>query len=140
MFKSLKAREVMRQAPLELSLQDSAHEVKAAMDEHGSCHLPVTSCGELVGMVCRNDAADASNFRGPGYQSAADIVAKQGPAVPPEAPLSETLFAMFKNQRDCLPVVSQYRELLGVVHAQDIVGVLLSELSQEPAFEEKLAG
>lgn len=127
MIEKIKAEDVMKKPSIELSPADSAHEIRSVMDERKICHLPVTACGGLIGIVSRHDATAAGYHGGPGLLTAADIIKPSSFWVYPDTPLSDVAFAMFKKKYDCLPVVTKRDEFLGLIHMHDILGVVLSE-------------
>lgn len=121
MLEKIKAQEIMRPVPVELSPEDPAHVVKSLMEDHKACHLPVTVNSQLLGMVSKVEAMAAHLFNGPGYLVALDFMKPDPIKVYPETTLRELTETLVDRKEDCLPVVSRHDEVLGAVHAHDIL-------------------
>jgi len=121
MLDKFKAEEIMRPVPVELSPEDPAHLVKQLMDEHNACHLPVTVNSQLLGIVSRVEAVAAHLFNGPGYLVTLDFMSTNVFKAYPEASLRELTELLLKRRDSCIAVVSKCDEVLGLVHAQDIL-------------------
>lgn len=125
MLQKIKAEEIMRPVPAELSPEDSAHRVNRLMEDHNACHLPVTVNSQLLGLVSRVEALAARLFKGPGYLVALDFMKTNPVKVYPGSTLGELTKTLFERQDDCLTVVSRHDEVLGAVHAHDILRHIL---------------
>lgn len=121
MLEKIKAEEIMRPVPVELSPEDPAHWVKSIMDDHNACHLPVTVNSQLLGIVSRVEAVAAHLFNGPGYLVALDFMKTNPVKVYPETTLRELTETLIEGNNDCLAVVNRRDEVLGAVHGHDIL-------------------
>lgn len=133
-MQNMKAEEFIRKAPAELSLDDPAHYVQSVMDGCDASHLPVTTNGQLLGLVSRPDTMAATLFNGPGYLVAGDFMKARPLTAQPDLALPEVAFIMAVRKLDCLPVVSEREQLLGMIHIHDIVAAFLGKFA-EPGFE-----
>lgn len=134
-LEKIKAEEIMKPVPVELSPEDPAHRVKSLMDDHDACHLPVTVNSQLLGIVSRTGALAAHLFSGPGYLVALDFMKTRPLKVYPETCLREVTEALLERRHDCLAVVSRHDEVLGAVHAHDVLRRFLhSEQAQAGGF------
>lgn len=125
MIEKIKAEELMQVVPVELSPEDPAHWANSLMEDHDACHLPVTVNGQLLGMVSRRAALGAHLHRGSGYLVVLDFMKTHPIKVYPESTLRELTQALVAGRRDCLAVVSRRDEVLGTVHAHDVLRRLL---------------
>ena len=127
MSQNIKAEEIMRSGPVELSPEDPAHWVTRIMEDHDACHLPVTVNGQLLGMVSRLRARSAHLFDGIGYLVALDFMKTNPIRVYPETALRELSQTLIRCKQYCLAVVNPRDEVLGAVHASDILRLQLPQ-------------
>lgn len=135
-MQNVRAEEFIRKVPAELSLDDPAHYVQSIMEDCNASHLPVTTNGQLLGMVSRPETIAATFFGGPGYLVARDFMKTRPLVAQPDLALPEVAFIMAIRKLDCLPVVTKNEQLLGMIHIHDIVTAFLGELSESMKQEE----
>lgn len=121
MLEKIRAEELMRKVPVELSPEDPAHWANSLMEDHRACHLPVTVNGQLLGIVSRAEALGAHLYKGLGYLVVLDFMKTNPIKVYPETTLRDLAQALLESKNDCLAVVSRRDEVLGAVHAHDIL-------------------
>lgn len=129
-MQNVKAEEFIRGVPAELSLDDPAHYVQSIMDGCDASHLPVTTNGELLGVVSRPETIAATFFNGPGYLVAGDFMKVRPITVKANLTLPEVAFIMAVRKLDCLPVLGDKEQLLGMIHIHDIVAAFLGEFAE----------
>lgn len=130
-MKNVRAEEFVRKVPAELSLEDPAHYVQSIMDSCSSNYLPVTMNGELLGMVSRPETIAATFFSGPGYLVVQDFMKARPASAHASLALPEVAFLMAMKKLDCLPVVGEKKQFLGMIHIHDIVTAFLGEFAEK---------
>ena len=121
MLTKLKAKDIMRKFPAQLSPEDPAHWARTVMESHGVHHLPVTINGLLLGLVSRAESIAATLSGRAGYLTALEFMRKNPVRASPDACLGELSRALIAEGHDCIPIVSEHDEVLGAVHVHDVL-------------------
>jgi acetoin utilization protein AcuB len=125
----MKARNVMTVQVTCVTPEVSLADAQAEMRRLCVRHLPVTSQGELVGILSDRDLLMHAALEADGSFSFPDLKVGQvmtlGPITcPPGAPVSKLASLMLEHRIDSLPIVSVGGGLAGLVTSTDLLALL----------------
>ncbi len=119
----MQVRDVMTQATITESAQDSLRSAAERMWRQQTGSLLVTADGRLAGIITERDVLRAVALGADPDRSSVDEVMTAEPyTVPPDVPLQEAAREMAVRWIRHLPVVAD-EKLLGVVSMRDVTGV-----------------
>lgn len=127
---------VMTPDPATVGPQDSAARARRLLDSNVIHHLPVVEGGRLVGMVSSSDLLklhlldDKLAFHA--RATVDQIMETNVITVGKNASLREAAEKLCMGGFHALPVVDRRRHLVGIVTSSDLIGELLSLLTDEP--------
>lgn len=139
----MKARDVMTPNPVTVTLEATLADVWDVMREADIRHVPVTRGGSLIGMLSDRDLASldigraltserADTLRRALATPVVSTMSSDVISVDTEADLGDVIDLMIENRIGAVPViVSDTRELLGIVSYVDVMRAVRDLVSEE---------
>lgn len=134
----LKLADIMTRDVITLSEDDSLADARSCMDRGRIRHLPVIRGKKLVGLVTHRDllAASFSVFAEVSEREQRRLFSQipvkelmhDAITAPPHMPVREAAEILLKNKFGCLPVVTEERDLVGIVTEADFLKLTVKVL------------
>lgn len=133
-------RRWMRSPAVTVCLTAPLSDALFLMREHNLRHLPVVrDSGELCGLIAPSDIHSTALQRASGRTTVdiADALRRVGvyaavhgrpPAVTPETSLRDAARLMLDHKLASLPVIDEYRNVVGTIHERDLFEALVRRL------------
>ena len=116
------ARVAMTPFPHAIALEATADEAWALMLEHGIRHLPVTSNGQLVGIVTERDVMKVVADGGdPDATKVSEVMTPDPDFLDPDVEVNYAADWMLAAGYRHLPIKDEHGRLLGVLSIKDVL-------------------
>jgi len=92
-------------------------------------HLPVVEGEKLVGVLSDRDVGREAILGGGLEQTVATLMTREVVTTSGDAPVQDAALEMHNRKIGCLPVIDGDRKLLGILTRNDLLEILVSQLS-----------
>jgi acetoin utilization protein AcuB len=121
-------RDYMTKNPITIPVKTEVREAFYLLKKHGFRQFPVVEEGKLVGIITDRDLRTA--LLRPNL-TVGDIMTTNPVTIQGDASLESAILILRKKKFNALPVVSESRELIGIITVTDVLDALINLLGPE---------